>query len=116
MFRYNPGANYLPNGGHYLQILSGKDIYKQTIIVSKDGTLPVRFPNIFVDYLLGQMRVGDKLWTNWNKAPMQLWQTQLNFAVWCTSSACGVNSVHLNYSKHPMIRSVYHFHVYYHVR
>ena len=81
MFRYNPAANYQPNGGRYLQILSGKDLYKQTIIVSKDGTFPVRFPNIFVDYPLRQMRVGDKLWTNWNKAPVKLWQTQLNFVV-----------------------------------
>ena len=79
-------------------------------------TFPVRFLNIFVDYPLGQMRVGDKLWMNWNKAPMRLWQIQLNFAVWYTSSACGVSSVYLNYTKHPMIRSVYHFHIYYHVR
>ena len=79
-------------------------------------TFPARFPNNFVDYPLGQMRVGDKLWTNWNKAPLKLWQTQLNFAVWCASSTCGVSSAHLNYTKHPMIRSVYHFHVYYHVR
>ena len=62
------------------------------------------------------MRVGDKLWMNWYKAPMRLWQTQLNFAVWRTSCACGVSSAHLNYTKHPMIRSVYCFHVYYHVR
>ena len=47
---------------------------------------------------------------------MKLWQTQLNFAVFCASSACGVSSAHLNYTKHPMIRSVYRFHVYYHVR
>ena len=47
---------------------------------------------------------------------MRLWQTQLNFAVWCASYACGVSLVHLNYTKHPMIRSVYHFHVYYHMR
>ena len=79
-------------------------------------TFPVRFLNIFVDYPLGQMRVGDKLWMHWNKAPLKLWQRQLNFAVWCTSSACGVSSTHLNYTKHPMIRSVYRFHVYYHVR
>ena len=119
MFRYNPAANYQPNGGHYFQILSGKDLYKQTIVVSAethDDTFPVRFPNIFVDYRLGQMRVGDKLWTNWNKAPLKLWQTQLNFAVWCTSRACGVSSAHLNYKQHPMIRSVYRFHMYYHVR
>ena len=72
MFRYNPKANYQPNGGRYLQILSGKDLYKQTIVVSAGNhgdTFPARFPNIFVDYPLGQMRVGDKLWKNWNKAP-----------------------------------------------
>ena len=116
MFRYNPAANYQPNGGRYLQILSVKDLYKQTIVVSDRDTFPARFPNIFVDYPLGQMRVGDKLWTNWNKAPLRLWQTQLNFAVWCASSACGVSSVHLNYKKHPMIMAVYRFHMYYHMR
>ena len=127
MFRYNPKANYQPNGGRYLQILSSKDLYKQTIVVSvgtHDGvhqaqrahTFPARFPNIFVDYPLGSMKLGDKLWTNWNKAPVRLWQTQLNFAVWCASSACGVSSAHLNYKKHPMIGSVYRFHVYYQVR
>ena len=136
MFRYNSKANYQPNGGRYLQVLSGKDLYKQTIVVSaggaakassKDGvaerpqaqrahTFPVRFLNIFVDYPLGQICVGDKLWTNWNKAPMLLWQTQLNFAMWHPSSACGVSSAHLNYTKHPMIRAVYRFHMYYHVR
>ena len=51
------------------------------------------------------MRVGDKLW-----------QTQLNYAVFCALSACRVSLAHLNYTKHPMIRSVYRFHVYYHVR
>ena len=122
MFRYNPKANYRPNGGRYLQILSGKDLYKQTTVVNAMENygvpliFPARFPNIFVNYPLGQMHVGDKLCTNWNKAPMHLWQTQLNFAVWCTLSACGVSSAHLNYKKHPMIRSVYHFNVYYHVR
>ena len=72
MFRYNPKAYYQPNGGRYLQILSGKDLYKQTIVVSTrghDDTFPVRFPNIFVDYLLGQMHVGDKVWMDWNKDP-----------------------------------------------
>ena len=118
MFRYNPKANYQPNGSRYLQILSGKDLYKQTIVVNAGthDTFPARFLNIFVDYLLGQMRVGDKLWMNWNKAPMRLWKMQLNFEVWWASSACGVSSVHLNYTKHPMMRLVYCFHVYYHIR
>ena len=62
------------------------------------------------------MCMGDKLWTNWNKHPMRLWQTQLNFTVWCASSACGVSSAHLNYTKHPMMRAIYRFHVYYQMR
>ena len=70
MFRYNPAANYQSNGGRYLQILSGKDLYKQTIVVSERDTFPARFPNIFVDYPLGQMRVGDRTWMNWNEYPM----------------------------------------------
>ena len=113
MFKYNPKANYEPNGGRYLQILSGKDLYKQTIVMSaiENDTFPVRFPNIFVDYPLGQMLVGDKLWTNWNKGPLRLWKTQSNFAVWCTSSACEVSLAHLNYTKHPMIRLVHRFHI-----
>ena len=80
------------------KFFSGKDLYKQTIVVSArtHDTFPARFPNIFVDYPLGQMRVGDKLWTHWNKAPLKLWQTQLNFSVFCASSTCGVSSAHLN--------------------
>ena len=38
MFKYNPSANYQPNGGHYLQVLSNKDLYKQMIVISKDDT------------------------------------------------------------------------------
>ena len=63
MFQYNPNANYQPNGGQYLQILSGKDLYKQRIVISvkvngtfsSDNTFPASFPNIFVDYPLGEM-------------------------------------------------------------
>ena len=56
--------------------LSGKDLYKQTIVVSGNDTFPASFPNIFVNYRLGEMRIGDKSWRNWNKAPLKLWQTR----------------------------------------
>ena len=107
MFQHNPKANYQHKGSRYLLILSGKDFYKQTILVGADDTLPAKFPNICVDYLLGQMRVGSKVWMNWNKVPSKLWQTQLNFAVFCASSASGVSSEHLNYKKHSMVRLLY---------
>ena len=47
---------------------------------------------------------------------MRLSQSQLNYAVWCASSTYGVSSEHLNYTKHQMIRAVYRFHIYYHMR
>ena len=60
MFRYNPKANYQRNGGRYLQILSGNDLYKQIIVISamENDTFPARFPNIFVDYPLGKCVLG----------------------------------------------------------
>ena len=33
-----------------------------------------------------------------------------------TLSTCAVGSEHLNYKKHSMVRSVYQFQIYYHVR
>ena len=83
---------------------------------SSDDTFPVSFLNIFVDYPFGEIRIGNKSWRNWNKAPFRLWQTQFNFVVFCASSACGVSSEHLNYKKHSMVRLIYRFHVYYHMR
>ena len=62
MFKYNPKANYQLNRGRDIfKFYQEKDLYKQTIVVSArthDDTFPARFPNIFVDYPLGQMRVG----------------------------------------------------------
>ena len=40
---------------------------------------------------------------------------QLNFAVFCASSSCGVSVKHMN-AKKPVIRSIYRFQVYYHIR
>ena len=34
--------------------------------------------------------------------------------MWCTSSTFGVSSEHLNYKKHPLVRALYRFHLYYH--
>ena len=48
MFRCNPAANYQPNEGQHLQVLSGKDLYKQTIVVSDRDTFPARFPKFLL--------------------------------------------------------------------
>ena len=61
------------------------------------------------------MRVEDTKFKHWDNYKFTLWQTQLNFAVFCASSACGVSVEHMNVMK-PMIRSIHRFHVYYHIR
>ena len=52
---------------------------------------------------------------DWDHYKFNIWQSQLNFVVFCASSACGVSVEHLN-TKELMIRSIYRFHVYYHIR
>ena len=44
-----------------------------------------------------------------------MYRCQLNFAMFCATSALGISWQHLN---HPnlLIRSVYRFHVYFHIR
>ena len=71
--------------------------------------------NVFTHYPNDAVRVEDQKFKDWDHYKFTLWQSQLNFAVFCASSACGVSVEHIN-AKEPMIRSVYRFHVYYQIR
>ena len=120
IYKYNSSASYEPNGGTYLQLITAKDLYIQNVTVAEnDGghsdSFQVKFPNVFTNYPLGAVRVEDQKFKYWDHYKFTIWQSQLNFAVFCTSSACGVSVEHLN-AKEPMIRSIYRFHVYYHIR
>ena len=119
IYRYNPDASYKPNGGRYLQLITAKDLYIQNITVAEnDGhsdSFQVKFPNIFTNYPLGAVRVEDQRFKDWDHYKFTIWQSQLNFVLFCASSACGVSVKHLN-AKEQMIRSIYRFHVYYHIR
>ena len=119
IYKYNPDISYKPNQGTYLQIISTKDLYIQNITVAEnDGhsdSLQVKFPNVFTNYPLGAVRVEDQKFKDWDHYKFTIWQSQLNFVVFCAGSAGGVSVEHLN-AKEPMIRSIYRFHVYYHIR
>ena len=119
IYKYNSNASYKQNGGRYLQIITAKDLYIQNITVSEhDGhsdSFQVKFPNVFMNYPLGAVRVEDQKFKDWDHYKFTIWQSQLNFVVFCASSACGVSVEHLN-AKEPMIRSIYRFHDYYHIR
>ena len=119
IYKYNPDASYKPNGGRYLQQIGSKDLYIQNITVSEhdkhSDSFQVKFPNVFTNYPLGAVRVEDQKFKDWDHYKFTIWQSQLNFAVFCASSACGVSVEHLN-ANEPMIRSIYRFHIYYHIR
>ena len=119
IYKYNSDAIYKPNGGTYLQLITAKDLYIQNITVAEhDGhsdSFQVKFPNVFTNYTLGAVRVEDQKFKDWDHYKFTIWQSQLNFGVFCASSSCGVSFEHLN-AKQPMIRSIYRFHVYYHIR
>ena len=119
IYKYNSDASYKPDGGTYLQLITAKDLYIQNITVAEnDGhsdSFQVKFPNVFTNYPLGAVRVEDQKFKDWDHYKFTILQSQLNFAVFCASSACGVSVEHLN-AKEPMIRSIYRFHVYYHIR
>ena len=120
IYKYNSDASYKPDGGTYLQLITAKDLYIQNVTVAEhDGghsdSFQVKFPNVFTNYPLGAVRVEDQKFKDWDHYKFTIWQSQLNFAVFCASSACGVSVEHLN-AKEPMIRSIYRFHVYYHIR
>ena len=100
--------------------MSAKDLYIQNITVAEHNgnyseSFQVKFPNVFTNYPLGAVRVEDQRFKDWDHYKFTIWQSQLNFVVFCASSACGVSVEHLN-TKEPMIRSIYRFHVYYHIR
>ena len=124
IYKYNPDVSYKPNGGRYLQIMNAKDLYIQNITVAEhDGhsdSFQVKFPNVFTNYPLGAVRVEDQKFKDWEFMNLfhyefTIWQSQLNFVVFCASSACGVSVEQMN-AKEPMTRSIYRFHVYYHIR
>ena len=120
IYKYNSDASYKQNGGTYLQLITAKDLYIQNVTVAEhDGghsdSFQVKFPNVFTNYLLGAVRVEDQKFKDWDHYKFTIWQLQLNFAVFCASSAYGVSVEHLS-AKEPMIRSIYRFHVYYHIR
>ena len=100
IYKYNPDAIYKPNGGTDLQIMSAKDLYIQKItVVEHNGhsdSFQVKFPNVFTNYPLGAVRVEDLRFKDWDYYKFTIWQLQLNFVVFCASSACGVSVEHLN--------------------
>ena len=79
------------------------------------GSFNVEYTDVFEYYKL-PLVYSKKMIDTWSTHPMQFWQNQLNFAVWCATTGCGVSfEDHLN-SEIDLVKSLYRFHLYYQVR
>ena len=138
-YEYNPKAHYAPYSKHR-EVISQTDLTHLFITVQDDITaggsaqlrnkkssgFEVKVPEAVFDlgvykyykhgdfYDAGGFQSARSAY-NWVYDPLRLWEVQLNFAVHCATSALGVSTEHLN-AELPLVKSLYRFHVYYHVR
>ena len=134
IFKYNANAKYSTKdlkGGYNSNNFSLLDVY----LDEKGTSVKIQLPNIFRDHhIVAKPRpttAGDEwplslaLWRKFYNSHgkykpelneyFHMYRCQLNFAMFCVTSALGISWQHLN---HPnlFVRSVYRFHVYFHVR
>src|SRR5271157_1988456 len=113
-FKFNPDANYgMPT--KWDKQTKMKDFSTLKIFVNETDSFQSNNLNIFTNYVLSFF--NEESIQKWlGNSDMSFYQNQLNFAVWCTSSGCGVSSKdHLN-AKNNLLASVFTFHIYYQTR
>ena len=135
MFKYNANAKYSTKDlkdGYNSNNFSLLNVY----LDEKEPSVKIHLPNIFKDHHIvaqtSPTTVGYDEWplflSLWRKfynshgkykpelnEYFHMYRCQLNFAMFCVTSALGISWQHLN---HPnlLVCSVYRFHVYFHIR
>ena len=119
-YAFNINTQYPARGG-FPRNLTAKNLQELSIQVvipektSGRGDFPVRLQDVFSKYRMPHIS-SDKYVNLWHTHPMGFFQNQVNFAVWCATTGCGVSwRDHLNIDR-ALARGVFRFHVYYQVR
>ena len=135
VFSYNPNAKYLTKdlkGGHNSINFSLLDIY----LDEKGPSIKIQLSNIFKDHHIvakpsttsvgyDEWPLSNALWMKFYNSHgkykpelnkyFHMYRCRLNFALFCATSALGISWQHLN-DPNLLVRSVYRFHVHFHVR
>ena len=115
-FSLNINAQYTPGVVGKSKEGIGDTVTKPSILVQNDGgAFQTQYPNVFAKYRLPGVN-SDELIQAWNSNQMQFWQNQVNFAVWCATTGCGVSAQDHILASAEYFKSLYRFHVYYQVR
>ena len=118
-FSFNSRAKYPTGTPEVLSAaqaaITGDTLIKLQIQVRSSDGFQTQYPDVFGKYRPPNVNSA-KIVQAWNSAPMQFWQNQVNFAIWCATAGCGVSAQdHLSASDN-LIRSLYLFHTYYQTR
>ena len=105
-FAYNAQAHYAHSSAFKVKTVN---IINQNIVITSDGkSFQISFPDVLEKYTLPYVE-SDALVQRWRTHWMSFWQNQLNFAIWCATTGCGVNfNNHLKETG--MIDSLFRFH------
>ena len=112
-FSFNSKAKYQPGPQHAASHHVGELRKGRVQVQAGDPQkfFEAKYPDIFEKYPL---RVySEDLVLAWRTNPMRFWQNQLNFAVWCATSGCGISVEDHLTNDNEFLRSVYRFHAYY---
>ena len=133
IFKYNANAKYStkdPRGGYKSNNFLLLDVY----LDEKGPSVKIQLPNIFKDHRIvarptpttvgyDEWPLSNALWIKFYNGHdkyqpelneyFHMYQCQLNFAMFCATSALGISWQHLNRSR-LLVRAVYRFHVYFH--
>ena len=135
IFKYNANAKYSTKdllGGHNSKNFSLLDVY----LDEKGPSVKIQMPSTFKDHHIvakpipttvdyDEWPLSIALWRKFYNSHgkykselnqcFHMYRCQLNFALFCVTSALGISWQHLNHLN-LLVRSVYRFHVYFHVR
>ena len=119
-YAFNRDASYPARAG-FPRNVARKDLLEahiQVVVPEKAGgrgDFTARLQDIFDHYRLPRIS-SETILTRWHQSPMDFYQNQVNFAVWCSTTGCGVSwRDHLDIDR-PLARAVFRFHTYYQVR
>ena len=112
----------IPAVGFYDPAPSLKKIFngEMKIYATPDEYFTTKLREIFQKTKLKHITVKES--RKWLAGPnMSYWPQQLNFAVWCATTGCGIsreifNEEHSAFSLPPVVRNFYLFHVYFTIR
>ena len=108
-----PAINFSESVTHSVSALNGE----QNIFVTPTDYFKMKFRNIFDDTRIKHLTGKES--REWLAGPnIRFWPQQLNFALWCATTGCGIlrEILFAGMNLTPQLRCFYQFHVYFTVR